>query len=69
MPLFPSIPVSALVAAALLVGLAFGSFLNVCIVRLPAHRSIVTPASHCPVCAAPIRACDNVPLVSWLWLR
>ncbi|MGH9616716.1 MAG: prepilin peptidase, partial [Acidobacteriaceae bacterium] len=53
----------------LLLGLAFGSFLNVCIVRLPAHRSIVTPGSHCPHCAAPIRSRDNVPLVSWLCLR
>jgi leader peptidase (prepilin peptidase)/N-methyltransferase len=58
-----------LVAAAVLAGLTFGSFLNVCIVRLPRHQSIVTPASHCLHCEAPIRARDNVPVISWLWLR
>jgi leader peptidase (prepilin peptidase)/N-methyltransferase len=54
---------------ALLFGLAFGSFLNVCISRLPRHRSIVKPASHCPSCKAPIAAHDNIPLVSFLLLR
>lgn len=67
--LFAFIPVWALVAVALIAGLTFGSFLNVCIVRLPAHQSIVTPASHCLHCDAPIRARDNVPVISWLWLR
>jgi leader peptidase (prepilin peptidase) / N-methyltransferase len=66
---FASIPVWALITAAIVLGLTFGSFLNVCIVRLPAHQSIVTPASHCPRCDAPIRASDNVPVISWLWLR
>lgn len=69
MSLFAFIPVWALVAVALIAGLTFGSFLNVCIVRLPAHQSIVTPASHCLHCDAPIRARDNVPVISWLWLR
>jgi leader peptidase (prepilin peptidase)/N-methyltransferase len=54
---------------ALLFGLAFGSFLNVCISRLPRHRSIVQPPSHCPQCKAPIAAYDNIPLVSFLLLR
>ncbi|HEY0785243.1 MAG TPA: prepilin peptidase [Acidobacteriaceae bacterium] len=54
---------------AVLVALLLGSFLNVCIARLPAHRSIVRPASHCPRCGAPIRPWDNVPLLSWLLLR
>jgi leader peptidase (prepilin peptidase)/N-methyltransferase len=54
---------------ALLFGLAFGSFLNVCISRLPRHRSIVQPPSHCPRCKAPIAAYDNIPLVSFLLLR
>ena len=49
-------------------GLLFGSFLNVCIARLPQHRSIAWPGSHCPRCQAPIRAFDNVPLVSFLLL-
>jgi leader peptidase (prepilin peptidase) / N-methyltransferase len=52
-----------------LLGLAFGSFLNVCISRLPRHESIVRPGSRCPQCKAPIRARDNVPILSWLLLR
>lgn len=52
-----------------LIGLVLGSFLNVCISRLPEHRSIVHPRSHCPECGAPIRWYDNVPLLSWLLLR
>ncbi len=50
-------------------GLAFGSFLNVCISRIPRDQSIIHPASHCDACGAPIRWYDNVPLVSWLVLR
>ena len=69
MSVFASIPVWALITAAVVAGLTFGSFLNVCIVRLPAHQSVVTPASHCLYCDAPILARDNVPVVSWLWLR
>jgi leader peptidase (prepilin peptidase)/N-methyltransferase len=52
-----------------LFGLAFGSFLNVCISRLPQHKSIVRPASFCPACGEPILAIDNLPLVSWILLR
>jgi leader peptidase (prepilin peptidase) / N-methyltransferase len=54
---------------ALLFGVAFGSFLNVCISRLPGHRSIAQPPSHCPRCKARIAAYDNIPLVSFLLLR
>jgi leader peptidase (prepilin peptidase)/N-methyltransferase len=54
---------------AFLLGLLLGSFLNVCISRLPQHRSIATPRSHCPNCKTPIRAVDNIPLLSWLLLR
>src|SRR5215469_18897952 len=53
---------------AFLLGLLFGSFLNVCISRLPEHRSVVKPRSHCPKCLAPIRWYDNVPLLSWVLL-
>ena len=53
---------------AFLLGLLFGSFLNVCISRLPEHRSVAKPRSHCPRCLAPIRWYDNVPLVSWVLL-
>lgn len=50
-------------------GLVVGSFLNVCIVRLPHERSIVFPASHCPRCKEPIRFYDNIPVISFLLLR
>jgi leader peptidase (prepilin peptidase)/N-methyltransferase len=53
----------------ILFGLAVGSFLNVCIARLPRHESIVTPRSYCPRCERPIRWYDNIPLVSYLLLR
>lgn len=49
-------------------GLAFGSFLNVVIYRLPRGESVAFPGSHCPSCGAPIRALDNVPLLGWLLL-
>jgi leader peptidase (prepilin peptidase) / N-methyltransferase len=52
-----------------LLGLAFGSFLNVCISRLPRHESIVLPRSRCPKCGVMIGARDNVPLLSWVLLR
>lgn len=50
-------------------GLIIGSFLNVCIFRLPRHESIVTPGSHCPACGKPVRPYDNIPVLSYLWLR
>jgi leader peptidase (prepilin peptidase) / N-methyltransferase len=56
-------------------GLLWGSFANVCIYRwppsdeFPKGRSVVAPGSHCFACKQPIRWFDNVPLVSWLWLR
>jgi leader peptidase (prepilin peptidase)/N-methyltransferase len=54
---------------ALLLGLALGSFLNVCISRLPRHRSIVRPRSHCANCNAAIAVRDNIPLLSFALLR
>lgn len=54
---------------ALPLGLIIGSFLNVCIARLPKDESIVFPPSKCPSCGAPIRAYDNIPLLSYLLLR
>lgn len=48
-----------------LFGLVLGSFLNVCIARLPRGESIVVPRSHCPRCNHPIRWYDNVPLLSY----
>ncbi len=62
-------------AFAVLLGLLWGSFANVCIYRwaptdeFPDGRSVVKPGSHCSSCKAPIRWYDNVPLLSYLWLR
>jgi len=50
-------------------GLLFGSFLNVCIARMPEDRSVVSPGSACPHCGSPVRPYDNVPVLAWLWLR
>lgn len=50
-------------------GLAMGSFLNVCIHRLPRGLSVARPGSACPKCDTPIRAYDNIPVLSWLILR
>ena len=54
---------------AFLLGLLFGSFLNVCIARLPDHRSISKPRSHCPNCKQTIAWYENIPLLSWIILR
>ncbi len=56
-------------AFATLFGLLWGSFANVCIYRWPEGKSVVAPGSHCFACQTPIRWYDNVPLLSWLWLR
>jgi leader peptidase (prepilin peptidase)/N-methyltransferase len=56
-------------AIGFLLGLVFGSFLNVCISRLPRHESVVRPRSRCPNCQTPIRWFDNIPLISWILLR
>jgi len=50
-------------------GLVGGSFINVVIYRVPRNMSLVRPGSHCPHCGAPIRFYDNIPLLSYLWLR
>src|SRR6201998_133105 len=49
-------------------GLIIGSFLNLCILRIPVSESIVLPPSHCPSCGAQIKPYDNIPVVSWLLL-
>jgi leader peptidase (prepilin peptidase)/N-methyltransferase len=56
-------------SAIFLFGLAFGSFLNVCIYRLPRELSVVSPRSACPNCKHAIAFYDNLPVLSWLILR
>lgn len=55
--------------ASFVIGLLFGSFLNVCISRLPRRESVVRPRSRCPECGHPVRWFDNIPLLSWVLLR
>jgi leader peptidase (prepilin peptidase)/N-methyltransferase len=55
--------------AAFVLGLSVGSFLNVCIYRIPRGESVAWPGSHCPGCQHPLRWYDNVPVFSYLWLR
>ena len=50
-------------------GMCIGSFMNVCIYRLPIKKSIVLPGSFCPGCETPIRFYDNIPIFSYIWLR
>lgn len=52
-----------------LLGSIVGSFLNVCIYRIPRNLSIITPSSRCPSCNTPINAFDNIPLLSYFFLR
>ena len=50
-------------------GAIVGSFLNVCIFRLPKEESIIWPGSHCPHCKKPIKFYDNIPIISYLFLK
>jgi leader peptidase (prepilin peptidase) / N-methyltransferase len=61
--------VCMLTVVSVIFGALIGSFLNVCIFRLPREESIVIPGSHCPHCQKPIEFYDNIPLVSYLLLR
>lgn len=54
--------------AAFVFGTIVGSFLNVCIIRLPRSKSVISPPSHCPQCQSPIRFYDNIPILSYLIL-
>jgi leader peptidase (prepilin peptidase) / N-methyltransferase len=66
----PTISVDPYYASAIaFLGLCFGSFLNVCIYRLPLGLSVVTPRSACPRCKRAIAMYDNMPVISWLILR
>ncbi len=55
--------------AVFIFGAVVGSFLNVCIHRIPSNESVAFPASHCPHCHTPIRPYDNIPILSYLLLR
>jgi len=57
-----------LTIVSIIFGALIGSFLNVCIIRLPKEESIITPGSHCPHCKKAIKFYDNVPLISYLLL-
>lgn len=63
------VPFEVLAGFALALGLVVGSFLNVVIYRLPRGESVAHPGSHCPGCDAPVAPFDNVPVLSYLWLR
>jgi len=54
---------------AFILGAVIGSFLNVCIVRIPQKKSVVSPPSHCPGCGSKIRPYDNIPIVSYCILK
>ncbi len=62
-------PDAPVIVVAALLGSVLGSFLNVCIYRLPRNLSLVRPGSACPSCETPIAWYDNVPVVGWLFLR
>lgn len=62
--LFQFLPVAAFFG----IGCCIGSFLNVCILRLPEGLSIVDPPSRCPRCKKPLKWFDNIPLLSYLVL-
>jgi leader peptidase (prepilin peptidase) / N-methyltransferase len=55
--------------AAFFIGACIGSFLNVCVYRIPLNRSVVHPGSHCSACGAPIPWYNNLPILSWWVLR
>jgi leader peptidase (prepilin peptidase)/N-methyltransferase len=63
------LPVGLVRVFAFVWGCLWGSFVNVVVYRVPRDMSVVRPASHCPGCGAPVRAFDNLPIVSWLVLR
>src|SRR3954462_12959236 len=67
--LLSELPIWFVRAFAIAMGLAWGSFLNVVISRVPRGMSVVRPPSHCPACGKPVRAFDNVPVLGYLLLR
>ena len=64
-----AMPETAVIVISGLFGLVIGSFLNVVAWRVPRGESINAPASHCPACETPLRPIDNIPVISWVFLR
>ena len=60
---------AVLAVIALILGSCVGSFLNVCVYRIPKAMSLLRPRSRCPRCSTAIRARDNIPVLGWLVLR
>jgi leader peptidase (prepilin peptidase)/N-methyltransferase len=54
---------------AIAVSLVMGSFVSLCITRMPEDRSIITPGSHCDMCGQPVQPRDNIPVISWILLK
>lgn len=63
------LPTSIQAGVIFVFGAVIGSFLNVCIYRLPLSQSVVSPGSHCMACGEAVRWYDNIPIVSWLMLK
>jgi len=68
MQIFLNLPYPVTVSFVFMFGLVIGSYSNVCIYRLPKKESVCFPGSHCPSCNTPIRALDNIPILSYLFL-
>ena len=68
MEVIQTIPYALIAIAIFIFGLVIGSFANVCIHRLPKKESVVFPASRCISCSVPVRAFDNIPVISYLIL-
>jgi len=65
---FAFLPIPVFAGIGFVYGLLFGSFANVCISRMPHKQSVITPRSRCPKCEKPIRAWENIPVISYLLL-
>lgn len=69
MNILTAVPFPLQITVVLCLGLTLGSFVNVCIYRLPKNESVITPRSHCPSCKTQISARDNIPVFSYLLLK
>ena len=69
MELINTLPQPLITVTLFIFGLSIGSFVNVCIYRLPKKESVFSPVSYCTACLVPIRPLDNIPIISYLVLR